>query len=76
MMSVQFRLVYMVIMVATKLKTVVPGFTPTVRFEEGIRMTLDYIMSHEECQKLDEEFDKWCDKIIDTLEKAKADFNK
>lgn len=60
----------------TKLKTVVPGFTPTVRFEEGIRMTLDYIMSHEECQKLDEEFDKWCDKIIDTLEKAKADFNK
>lgn len=58
----------------TKLKTVVPGFTPTVRFEDGIRMTINYIMEHPEYQVEDEEFDKWCDKIIDTLEKAKAAF--
>lgn len=60
----------------SKLKSVVPGFTPTVRFEEGIRMTLDYIMNHKEYQIEDEEFDQWCDKIIDTLEKVKADWNK
>lgn len=56
----------------SKLKTVVPGFVPTVRFEDGIRMTINYIMEHPEYQIEDEEFDKWCDKIIDTLEKAKA----
>lgn len=60
----------------TKLKNAVPGFTPTVRFEEGIRMTLDYIMSHKEYQKEDEEFDKWCDKIIETLDNVKANFPK
>ena len=59
----------------TKLKNVVPGFTPTVRFEDGIRMTIDYIMSHPEYQKEDEEFDIWCDKIIDTLEQVKKDWN-
>lgn len=60
----------------TKLKTVVPGFSPSVRFEDGIRGTINYIMEHPEYQKEDKEFDEWCDKIIDTLEKAKANFNK
>lgn len=55
----------------TKLKRAVPGFTPTVRFEEGIKNTIDYIMTHPECQKLDPEFDAWCDAIIDALENAK-----
>lgn len=31
-------------------------------------------MSHPECQKEDPEFDEWCDKIIDTLEKIKAEW--
>lgn len=60
----------------SKLKSVVPGFVPTVRFEEGIRMTLDYILSHKECQIEDEEFDCWCDKIIETLETAKANWKR
>lgn len=60
----------------SKLKSVVPGFTPSVRFEEGIRMTLDYILSHEEYQIEDPEFDDFCDKIIDTLENVKAIFKK
>lgn len=58
----------------SKLKSVVPGFVPTVRFEDGIRMTLDYIMKHPEYQIEDKEFDQWCDKIIAALEKVKAEW--
>lgn len=58
----------------SKLKKAVPGFTPTVRFEDGIRMTLDYISEHPEYQIEDKEFDEWCDRIIDALEKAKESF--
>lgn len=57
----------------SKLKRAVPGYQATIRFEQGIRKTLDYIFSHEDCQTLDEEFDRWCDKVIDVLERAKKD---
>ena len=30
----------------TKLKKAVPGFVPTIRFEEGIRITLENVLSH------------------------------
>ncbi|MDO5575214.1 MAG: SDR family oxidoreductase [bacterium] len=56
----------------TKLKNAVPGFRTHVRAEEGIRKAVDYILSHEECQMLDPEFDAWCDDVIETLENAKA----
>ena len=40
-------------------------------FSEGVRIALDYILSHpEECQKEDPEFDEWCDQVIDTIEKG------
>ena len=55
----------------TKLKRAVPGFQATVRFEQGIRRTLDYVLSHPECQKEDPVFDAWCDRVIAALEKAK-----
>ena len=54
-----------------KLKEAVPGFVPTVRAEEGIRATVEYVLSHNECQTEDPEFDAWCDKVIDALEAAK-----
>lgn len=57
----------------TKLKRAVPGFDTTIRFDMGVRMTLDYILSHPEYQVEDPEFDQWCDKVIDTLEKAKKE---
>ena len=58
-----------------KLKHVVPDMRTTVRFDQGARIALDYILSHpEECQKEDPEFDQWCDKVIETLERAKAEF--
>ena len=55
----------------TKLKRAVPGFTPTVRFEQGIRMTIENVLAHPSLQKEDPDFDAWCDRVIDTLEEAK-----
>jgi nucleoside-diphosphate-sugar epimerase len=54
-----------------KLKRAVPGFTPTVRFEQGIRMTIENVLAHPSLQKDDPDFDAWCDRVIDTLEEAK-----
>ncbi|MBR4345205.1 MAG: NAD-dependent epimerase/dehydratase family protein [Lachnospiraceae bacterium] len=54
----------------TKLKKAVPGFAPSIRFEEGVRRCLDYIFSHHECQVEDPEFDEWCDNIIKAMDKA------
>ena len=54
----------------TKLKKAVPGFAPSIRFEEGVRRCLDYILSHPECQVEDPEFDEWCDSIIEALDKS------
>ncbi len=55
----------------SKLKKAVPGFTPTVRFEQGIRMTIENILRHPELQTADPEFDSWCDRVIGALENAK-----
>ena len=55
----------------TKLKTVVPGFKATVRFEEGVRRCVAYILSHPECQQEDPEFDQWTDRVVAALEDAK-----
>lgn len=57
----------------TKLKRAVPGFAPSIRFEEGVRRCLNYILAHPECQVEDPEFDKWCDSIIEVLDKASAE---
>ena len=57
----------------SKLKRAVPGFCATVRFDQGVRETLDYVLSHPECQTEDREFDLWCDRVIDALEKAKKE---
>jgi nucleoside-diphosphate-sugar epimerase len=53
-----------------KLKRLVPGFDAQVRFDQGIRETLAYVLSHKEQQKDDPEFDAWCDKVIAAQEKA------
>lgn len=55
-----------------KLKRAVPDMRTTVRFDQGVRIALDYVLSHpEECQREDPEFDAWCDRVIETLENAK-----
>jgi nucleoside-diphosphate-sugar epimerase len=54
----------------TKLKRLVPGFTAVVRFDQGIRQTIQYVLAHPECQQEDSEFDMWCDRVIAAREKA------
>ena len=58
----------------TKVKNAVPGFVCTTRTEEGIRKTVEYMLSHPETQVEDPEFDAWCDKVIAKLEKLKEEF--
>lgn len=55
----------------SKLKRAVPGFSATVRFDQGLRKAIDYILSHPECQKEDPEFDLWCDNVIEALEETR-----
>jgi nucleoside-diphosphate-sugar epimerase len=56
----------------TKLKRLVPGFTAEIRFDQGIRETVAYILAHPECQREDPEFDAWCDRVIAAREQALA----
>lgn len=58
----------------SKLKRVVPQMTTIVPFNQGVRIALEYVLSHPECQIPDPEFDQWCDKVIAALEKAKKEF--
>jgi nucleoside-diphosphate-sugar epimerase len=56
-----------------KLKRLAPGFTASVRFDQGIRETIAYVLSHRECQEEDPEFDAWCDRVIAAQERALAE---
>lgn len=57
----------------SKLKRAVPDMKTTVRFDQGVRIALNYILTHpEECQKADLEFDAWCDRVISALEASKG----
>lgn len=60
----------------SKLKRAVPGYTPNIRFEQGVKKTLDYIEAHPELKVEDSEFDEWCDKVIENLEEAKERIRK
>jgi nucleoside-diphosphate-sugar epimerase len=53
-----------------KLKRLVPGFTAAIRFDQGVREAVKYILAHRECQTEDPEFDAWCDRVIAAREKA------
>lgn len=56
-----------------KLKRLVPQMKTSVSFRQGVRIALDYVLSHpEECQKEDPEFDAWCDRVVAALETAKS----
>lgn len=49
----------------SKLKKLVPGFTASIRFDQGVRIALEYIMAHLQCQQEDAEFEIWCDRVIE-----------
>lgn len=54
----------------SKVKRLVPEYVAKVRFDQGVRESVAYILSHPECQTEDPEFDVWCDRVISALEIA------
>ena len=58
----------------SKVKRAVPGFVATKNFDQGVKETIDFILSHKEYQKEDPDFDKWCDKVIEARENAIKNF--
>lgn len=56
----------------SKLKRAVPEFKPSIHFEDGIRRTLENVLSTPALQVEDPEFDKWCDRVIE-IQKEAAD---
>ncbi|HSK69578.1 MAG TPA: SDR family oxidoreductase [Candidatus Limnocylindria bacterium] len=58
----------------SKVKRLVPGFTATTRFDQGVRMSLDYLLSHPEKQQPDPDFDRFCDRAVDIMKRAEEGF--
>ena len=54
----------------SKIKSVVPEFCAKIRFDQGIRSTVQYHLVHSEKQIADPEFDAWCDRVIEVLDGA------
>ncbi|WP_010268755.1 SDR family oxidoreductase [Paenibacillus senegalensis] len=54
----------------SKLKRLVPEFTATIRFDQGIKETVNHILAHPELQREDPQFDAWCDRVIEELSAA------
>lgn len=63
-----------VIFDCSKVKKAVPSFKATVPFSVGVRNTIEYVLSHKECQVEDPEFDAWCDRVIAAVEEMKQKF--
>lgn len=54
----------------SKIKRLVPDYAATTRFDQGVRLSVEYFLSHPELQVYDEEFDLFCDRIIRVQEEA------
>jgi nucleoside-diphosphate-sugar epimerase len=52
----------------SKIKRLVPGFTAKKPFRIGVKESIDYVLSHPECQTLDPEFNDWCDLVISKID--------
>lgn len=48
----------------SKIKALVPGFKATKPFSEGIKESIEWYLKHPENMKLDEEWDRTCDRLI------------
>jgi nucleoside-diphosphate-sugar epimerase len=48
----------------SKIKRLVPDYIATMRFDQGVRLSVEYILSHPELKIMDEEFDRFSDNII------------
>ncbi len=48
----------------SKIKRLVPGFTATIRFDEGIRQSISALMERPELQVFDSDWDAWIEKVL------------
>ena len=55
----------------SKLKRAVPTYCATTRFDQGVRKTIANVLATPSLQRLDPEFDAWCDKVVEAMEMAK-----
>ena len=55
----------------SKLKRLVPEFGLRMPFYKGVRLSVEYFLSHPEKQVADPEFDAWCDRVIAGMEDLK-----
>lgn len=55
----------------SKVKRAVPGFTCTIRADQGLRRAVRNMVNTPALQREDPEFDQWCDRLIDALEGVK-----
>ena len=58
----------------SKMRRLCPDLRTTVPFHRGVRIALNHILSHPECQITDPAFDAWCDRVIAAMESAKKNF--
>lgn len=58
----------------SKIKAAVPGFHASVRFDQGVRRTVQNILEHPQYQYEDAPFDAWCDKLISFVDKSLENF--
>ncbi|MCR5604300.1 MAG: NAD-dependent dehydratase, partial [Lachnospiraceae bacterium] len=56
-----------------KLKKLVPQMTTNIPFHKGVRIALEYVLSHTGDYEEDPEFDRFCDTVINAIEKAKKE---
>ncbi len=60
----------------SKLKRLVPQMRTNIPFHRGVRIALDYVMSHTDDYEEDPEFDAFCDRVIEALERARSEMMK
>ena len=48
----------------SRLKQLVPAFRQEIRFEQGIRTTIEHVLATPALQEEDPEFDRWCDAVV------------
>lgn len=48
-----------------KIKQLVPGFTAVMRYDEGVREAVAYLLQNPALQTQDENFERFCDEMVD-----------
>jgi nucleoside-diphosphate-sugar epimerase len=54
----------------SKIKRLVPSFIATTRFDQGVKLSIEHILSHPELQIEDSKFDLFCEKVISAQKQA------